>query len=112
LLAANPPPANLDVLKAEQLQKKARRDQIATTQRSLQSPPAESQGFLIDILRDETGVSFRRFQMAGWIVVLRFIFVVAVEQTLAMPDFSATLLGLMGISSGAYIGFKSSDPPK
>jgi hypothetical protein len=29
-----------------------------------------------------------------------------------MPDFSATLLGLMGISSGTYIGFKASDAPK
>jgi hypothetical protein len=25
---------------------------------------------------------------------------------LAMPDFDPTLLGLMGISSGTYIGFK------
>jgi hypothetical protein len=37
---------------------------------------------------------------------------VAVFSQLAMPDFSATLLGLMGISSGTYIGFKIPDAPK
>ena len=66
----------------------------------------------MDILRDETGISFHRFQMAGWTVVLGFVFVAAVYSQLAMPDFSATLLGLMGISSGTYIGFKIPDPPK
>jgi hypothetical protein len=40
------------------------------------------------------------------------VFVVAVYNTLAMPDFSATLLGLTGISAGTYVGFKIPDPPK
>jgi len=34
------------------------------------------------------------------------ILVSSVYNNLAMPEFSATLLGLMGISSGTYIGFK------
>jgi hypothetical protein len=76
------------------------------------SPPGPSEGFLLDILRDETGVSFHRFQMAAWTVVLGFVFVISVYRSLAMPDFSATLLGLMGISAGTYIGFKIPDPPK
>jgi hypothetical protein len=71
-----------------------------------------STGFLQDILRDETGVSFHRFQMAAWTVILGFVFVISVYQDLAMPEFSATLLGLMGISSGTYVGFKIPDPPK
>ena len=50
--------------------------------------------------------------MAVWTVVLGFVFVTTVYRTLAMPDFSATLLGLMGISSGTYVGFKIPDPPK
>jgi hypothetical protein len=50
--------------------------------------------------------------MATWTVVLGFVFAVAVYQSLAMPDFSATLLGLMGISAGTYVGFKIPDPPK
>ena len=58
------------------------------------------------------GVSFHRFQMAVWTVVLGFVFVVAVYNTLAMPDFSAMLLGLTGISAGTYVGFKIPNPPK
>jgi hypothetical protein len=50
--------------------------------------------------------------MAVWTVVLGFVFVVAVYNTLAMPDFSATLLGLTGISAGTYVGFKIPNPPK
>ena len=34
------------------------------------------------------------------------IFVASVYKNLSMPQFSATLLGLMGISSGTYLGFK------
>jgi len=29
-----------------------------------------------------------------------------------MPDFSTTLLGLMGISAGTYVGFKIPNPVK
>jgi len=79
---------------------------------SLPSPVGVSQGFLNDILRDETGISFHRFQMAAWTIVLGFVFVVAVYRNLAMPDFSATLLGLMGISAGTYVGFKIPNPTK
>jgi hypothetical protein len=34
------------------------------------------------------------------------MFVSSVYNRLTMPEFSATLLGLMGLSSGTYIGFK------
>jgi hypothetical protein len=99
-------------LVTEQVQKQARLGQVNTALGNLPSPPGPSEGFLLDILRDETGVSFHRFQMAGWTIVLGFVFVVGVYQNLAMPDFSATLLGLMGISAGTYVGFKIPDPPK
>ena len=70
-------------------------------------PPAEtSQGFLRDVLDDGTGISFHRFQMFVWTIVLGIIFCASVYRHLAMPEFSATLLGLMGISSGTYLGFK------
>ncbi len=68
--------------------------------------PTCSKGFLTDILTDENGISFDRFQMAAWTVVLGLVFVVEVFSDLHMPDFSPTLLGLMGISSGTYVGFK------
>lgn len=72
----------------------------------------EHHWFLADILTDEDGVthtggvSFHRVQMLVWTVLLGMIFVREVWQTLCMPDFDATLLGLMGISSGTYLGFK------
>lgn len=68
--------------------------------------PAVSEGFLRDILSDDRGISLHRFQMAVWTVVLGIIFIATAYNTLRMPEFSATLLGLMGISSGTYLGFK------
>lgn len=65
-----------------------------------------SQGFLRDILADPGGYSFHRFQIFAWTIVLGIIFVSSVYNSLTMPEFSATLLGLMGLSSGTYIGFK------
>lgn len=62
--------------------------------------------FLTDLLSDKNGPSFHRFQIAVWTVVLGIIFVSSVLKELAMPQFSETLLGLMGISSGTYLGFK------
>ncbi len=70
------------------------------------APVQVSKGFLADILGDENGVCFDRLQMAVWTVVLGLVFVIEVVNDLNMPDFSPTLLGLMGISSGTYIGFK------
>ena len=67
---------------------------------------APSQGLLRDILRDSSGYSFHRFQIFAWTIVLGIIFVSSVYNNLSMPEFSTTLLGLMGISSGTYIGFK------
>ncbi|HXD32539.1 MAG TPA: hypothetical protein VN643_15565 [Pyrinomonadaceae bacterium] len=65
-----------------------------------------SKGFLQDILSDASGYSFHRFQIFAWTIVLGIMFVSSVYNSLAMPDFSTTLLGLMGLSSGTYIGFK------
>jgi hypothetical protein len=69
-------------------------------------PGGTSKGFLNDVMSDPTGVSLHRFQMFVWTVVLGVIFIGSVYKNLAMPQFSATLLGLMGISSGTYLGFK------
>ena len=68
--------------------------------------PLASEGFFKDILSDANGISFPRFQTAGWTLVLGVIFVVSVYRVLSMPDFDPQLLMLMGISSGTYIGFK------
>jgi hypothetical protein len=73
--------------------------------------PSVSAG-LVDMLRDGDGISFHRFQIVVWTVVLGIIFVRAVAKDLAMPEFDTTLLGLMGLSSGTYIGFKFPEKPK
>lgn len=65
-----------------------------------------TRGFLLDILADSSGYSFHRFQIFAWTILLGIMFVSSVYNDLTMPEFSATLLGLMGISSGTYIGFK------
>lgn len=87
------------------------RTRLAQLNQQLQTitPPTtagDSQGLLRDILRDGSGYSFHRFQIFAWSIVLGIIFLSAVYNSLAMPEFSTTLLGLMGISSGTYIGFK------
>lgn len=68
--------------------------------------PEVSEGFLRDVLRDGDGFSLHRFQILAWTIALGVIFIATAYNTLRMPDFSATLLGLMGISAGTYLGFK------
>ena len=70
------------------------------------SAPATTRGFLKDILSDESGVSIHRLQLFVWTLVLGIIFCTVVYGNLEMPQFSSTLLGLMGISSGTYLGLK------
>jgi hypothetical protein len=65
-----------------------------------------SEGFFQDILTDENGVSLHRFQMAAWTAILGLVFIFSVYGNLAMPTFNGTLLALLGISSGTYVGFK------
>jgi len=71
-----------------------------------QQTAVSSRTFLDDLFSDESGWSFHRVQMGVWTLVLGFVFVGEVMEYLAMPDFDTTLLALMGISSGTYLGFK------
>ena len=52
------------------------------------------------------GAELHRLQMLVWTCILGVIFIVTVWQELAMPTFGTNVLALMGISSGAYVGFK------
>jgi hypothetical protein len=69
------------------------------------SKPA-SEGFSRDLLTDVNGINFHRFQMLVWTIVLGFLFLAGVYSSLTMPQFNGTLLALMGISSGTFLGFK------
>jgi hypothetical protein len=68
--------------------------------------PAPSEGFWRDICSDGNGLSFHRLQVVLWTLVLGAIFVWSVTQVISMPEFSETLLILLGISNGTYLGFK------
>ena len=68
--------------------------------------PGVSKGFLSDICDDGNGISFHRLQVVGWTLVLGVVFVRAVSEVMSMPEFSQTLLTLMGVSNATYLGFK------
>lgn len=70
------------------------------------APIPVTRGFVRDLLGGGDDMSFHRFQIAVWTIVLALIFVASVYADLAMPEFEPSLLGLMGISSGTYLGFK------
>lgn len=70
----------------------------------------QSENFITDILSDANGVSFHRFQSFAWTLVLSIIFAVDVYNEIAMPTFNATLLGMMGVSAGTYLGLKIPEP--
>ena len=93
-------------IQAQIQEKEARLKEVKT----LLAPPLD-QVWYRDLLSDENGVSFHRLQIAVWTVVFVVIFARAVWRDFAMPEFDATTLGLMGISSGTYIGFKFPEKP-
>jgi hypothetical protein len=84
-------------------------DKSKTESAQAETVVVKSRGFVHDVLSDADGISLHRFQMFVWTLVLGIIFVASVYKNLSMPEFSATLLGLMGISSGTYVGFKSQE---
>jgi len=71
------------------------------------SPRMSKRSWLMDVISDDDGtIALHRFQILAWTLVLGLIFMATVARDLSMPEFSATLLALMGISSGTYLGFK------
>ncbi len=62
--------------------------------------------FFHDLLSDANGISIARFQMLVMTIVLGLMFLFDVATRLIMPEFDASLLTLMGISAGTYVGLK------
>ncbi len=65
-----------------------------------------SKGVLHDLLTDVHGYNIARFQLLMWTLVLGVSFLYEVVHDHAMPELSANLLALTGISNGTYFGFK------
>lgn len=62
--------------------------------------------WLYDILSDENKIGFHRFQLIVWNVVLGLVFLEQTWSNFAMPEFNATLLGLLGLSGATFVGMK------
>lgn len=65
-----------------------------------------SQGLLTDIMSDEKGISVHRFQLVLFTAGLGIYFIWHVIYYLQMPDYSTTLLLLIGVSNTTYAGLK------
>jgi hypothetical protein len=70
------------------------------------SPELSSGSYWKDILKGTTDFEPHRLQIVTWTLVLGIVFLCTVWSELTMPSFNGTLLTLMGISSGTYLGFK------
>jgi hypothetical protein len=66
----------------------------------------KSQGLLTDIMSDEKGISVHRFQLVLFTLGLGIYFIWHVIYYLQMPDYSTTLLMLIGVSNTTYAGLK------
>lgn len=106
-LKRTPPPINSAELQREKDTKQQRLFEVIQTKPTV---PLDilytSKGFFKDMLSDSNGISLYRFQIAVWTLVIGYIFIFNVWDNLSMPQFDNTLLALMGISSGTYLGFK------
>ncbi len=99
-------PALANLLERKRTEQDAARDALTARLASL-TAVVPSRGWWRDIISDDRGgVALDRVQILVWTIVLGLIFLSTVILELTMPEFSGTLLALMGISSGTYIGFK------
>jgi hypothetical protein len=69
-------------------------------------PPGRSRGLWIDIVSDERGVALHRAQMLLWTLVMVGLFLAELFRRLVFVEFDDTMLGLLGISNGAYLALK------
>lgn len=102
-LKTAPAPSNANELAASLKKKKDEYKQMLSFYCKL---TGQHEDFLTDILSDANGISFHRFQMAAWTLVLGILFVKEVYENLAMPTFNTTLMGLLGLSAATYLGLK------
>jgi len=66
-------------------------------------------GFIIDILSDNDGISVHRFQNVVFTIIFGMVFVYKVLATGNMPDFGELELALMGLSTATYVGLKTGE---
>jgi hypothetical protein len=108
ILNAQPPLTNPTDLRGELIKAQLTRVQAQSELDALlkSTQPLASEGFPADILSDAEGISLHRFQIFVWTIVLGIIFISFALRALELMDIDTSLLALMGISSGTYLGFK------
>lgn len=75
-------------------------------------PNAKSEGLLNDILSDGTSINIQRFQTVIFNLVFGLVFIQRTLSTWKLPAFDDNVLLLLGISSGAYAGLKTTEATK
>ena len=94
------------ILKEKKGELETRRGKLLAERATL-TTLTESGGWWHDLITDDNGsIGLDRLQILVWTLILGFMFLWSVLNDLTMPVFSDTMLALMGISSGTYIGFK------
>ena len=78
----------------------------ASVDKNNDDPLQSSTGFWKDITTDAHGVTLPRLQQIIWTLLFGLVFIQQMLSKLSMPDFDSSVLALMGISAGAYLGFK------
>lgn len=71
-----------------------------------------SQGFFVDILSDDNGISIHRFQHLVWNCIAMIVYlyrVSGVDKGCVLPELSDTLLTLTGLSSATYLVLRSKE---
>jgi len=92
--------------RAEQLRAEILDRQMILRTYEEKTRPFVSEGWFKDLTTDLNGSALHRLQSFCWTWMLGAVFVYGVYHELAMPQFSNTLLTLMGISCAGYVGFK------
>jgi hypothetical protein len=77
---------------------------------AVKSPPVlqggEADVFFGELISDANGPTIQRFQMLVMTIALGVMFLINVFTRLSMPVFDGSLITLMGISAGTYVGGK------
>jgi hypothetical protein len=71
-----------------------------------------SQGFFIDILSDNNGISISRFQNFVWTIIAMVVYLYKVSLVTTgceLPELSDTILALTGISSATFVALKTKE---
>jgi hypothetical protein len=71
-----------------------------------------SQGFFIDILSDNNGISISRFQNFVWTIIAIAVYLYKVSLVTTgceLPELSDTILALTGISSATFVALKTKE---